>query len=105
MRVKDEPIATPAAWASAFVRLDIETRARLLSRLLGLLGPLALAAVAGGAFVKYVRFARRKDVPVSFEDAGRATASDVRDVVRYVEQSHPNVIRSWQLPSAVVSHG
>jgi len=98
-------VETPVAWASAFERLDAASRARLLSRLLGLLGPLALAAVARGAFVKYVRFARRKEVPVSIEDAARATANDVRDVVRYVQQSHPNVMRSWPVPRPVVSHG
>ena len=93
--IKQDAVAvTPAVWASAFLKLDIEGRARVLGRLLGLLGPLALAAVAGGAFVKYVRFARTAVVPISFEDAARATASQVHDLVRYVHQSHPRILRT-----------
>ncbi|HTP98466.1 MAG TPA: hypothetical protein VMN56_04010 [Casimicrobiaceae bacterium] len=90
---RDALAVTPAVWAATFLKLDIARRARVLGRLLGLLGPLALAAVAGGAFVKYVRFARRVCVPVSFEDAARATESEVRDLVRYVQQSHPSFLR------------
>jgi len=84
---------TPAVWARALLRLDVKRRARVLGRLLGLLGPLALAAVAGGAFVKYVRFARRRCVPVSLDDAAGATESEVHELVRYVQQSHPGFLR------------
>jgi hypothetical protein len=86
-------VLTPAHWAGALLKLDVRRRARVLGRLLGLLGPLALAAVAGGAFVKYVRFARRTCVPVSIDDAARATESEVRDLVRYVQQSHPGFLQ------------
>jgi len=94
---------TPAVWASAFLKLDIQGRVRVLGRLLGLLGPLALAVVAGGAFVKYVRFARATVVPISIEDAARATASQVQDLVRYVHQSHPRILRTSSERCAVVS--
>ena len=101
--IKQDAVAvTPAVWASAFLKLDIEGRARVLGRLLGLLGPLALAVVAGGAFVKYVRFARTTVVPISFEDAARATASQVQDLVRYVHQSHPLILRTSSGRHAVV---
>ena len=93
-RKPDAAAVTPAVWATAFLKLDIEGRVRVLGPLLGLLGPLALAAVAGGAFVKYVRFARTAIVPISFEDAARATASQVQDLVRYVHQSHPRILRT-----------
>jgi len=93
---------TPAVWASAFLKLDIQGRVRVLGRLLGLLGPLALAVVAGGAFVKYVRFARATVVPISIEDAARATASQVQDLVRYVHQSHPRILRTSPGRCAVV---
>ena len=73
-------------------RFDIALRARLLGRLLGSVGPLALKVVGGGVFGKYVRHARRPEIPVSFEDAARATSSQVCDVVRYVEQSNPKLI-------------
>ena len=78
--------------ASAFGKFDIALRARLLSRLLGSVGPLALAVVGGGVFAKYLRHARRPEIAVSFEDAARATSGQVGDVVRYVEQSNPQLI-------------
>jgi hypothetical protein len=99
---QDAVSVTPAVWATAFLKLDIEGRVRVLGRLLGLLGPLALAVVAGGAFAKYVRFARATVVPVSFEDAARATASQVQDLARYVHQSHPRILRTSSGRCAVV---
>ena len=80
--------------ASAFGKLDLERRARLLGRLLGSVGPLALVVVGGGVFAKYLRNARWSEVPISFEDAARATSSQVYDVVRYVEQSNPHLVKS-----------
>src|ERR1700674_2787101 len=86
--------SVPTIIASAFGKLNLERRARLLGRLLGSVGPLALKVVGGGVFAKYVRQARRSEIPVSFEDAAHATSSQVRDLVRYVEQSNPNLIES-----------
>jgi hypothetical protein len=82
----------PAIIASAFARLDLERRARLLGRLLGSVGPLALAVVGGGAFAKYLRNARWPEIPISLEDAAHATSSQVHDLVRYVEQSNPHLV-------------
>ena len=73
-------------------RFDIALRARLLGRLLGSVGPLALKVVGGGVFAKYVRHARRTEIPVSFEDAARTTPGQVSEVVRYVEQSNPKLV-------------
>ena len=88
--------SVPATIASAFGKLDVERRARLLGRLLGSVGPLALAVVGGGVFAKYLRNAGWPEVPISFEDAARATSSQVHDVVRYVEQSNPDFVESLQ---------
>jgi hypothetical protein len=63
-----------------------------LGRLLASVGPLALKVVGGGAFTKYVRHARSPEIPVSYEDAARATSTQVRDLVHYVEQSNVNVV-------------
>ena len=82
----------PAIIASAFARLDLERRARLLGRLLGSVGPLALAVVGGGAFAKYLRNARWPEIPISLEDAAHATSSQVHELVRYVEQSNPHLV-------------
>jgi len=87
-----EPGSAPAFFARAFEKLDLERRARLLGRLLGSVGPLALVVVGGGQFAKYLRNARSSKVPVSLEDAAHATPRQVYDVVRYVEQSNPRLV-------------
>jgi hypothetical protein len=67
-------------------------RARLLRRLLMPIGPLALSVLAGGAFAKYVEFARWSRISVSLEDAARVTSNQIVELVRYVEQSNPTVL-------------
>jgi hypothetical protein len=95
--------SVPAIIASAFGKLDLERRARLLGRLLGSVGPLALAVVGGGAFAKYLRNARWPEIPISLEDAAHATSSQVHELVRYVEQSNPHVVDA--LLAALVQDG
>ena len=87
-----ELASVPAIMASAFGKLDLEGRVRLLGRLLGSVGPLALVVVGGGVFAKYLRNARWPEIPISFEDAARATSSQVQDLVRHVEQSNPHLV-------------
>jgi hypothetical protein len=88
-----ERLSLPAIVANTFGKLDVALRARLLGRLLGSVGPLALVVVGGGVFAKYVRHARWPEIPVSFNDAARATSSQVYELVRYVEQSNPNFVQ------------
>jgi hypothetical protein len=88
-----ELASVPAIVASALGKLNVERRARLLGRLLGSVGPLALVVVGGGAFAKYLRNARWCEVPISFEDAARATSGQVHDLVRYAEQSDPHLVK------------
>ncbi len=90
--VARENLAVPALVAITFGKFDNVLRARLLGRLLGSVGPLALAVVGGGACAKYLRHARWPEIPVSFEDAARATSSQVYELVRYVEQSNPQLL-------------
>src|SRR5262245_66014746 len=73
----------PAIVAGAFERLNLRARARMLGRLLASVGPLALAVVGGGAFAKYVTFARLPEVPVSFEDAALPTSTQLAEIARY----------------------
>ena len=87
-----EKVSLSAMVARSFVKFDVAQRARLLGRLLASVGPLALKVVGGGVFAKYVRHARSPEIPVSYEDAARATSIQVRDLVHYVEQSNPNVV-------------
>ena len=71
----------------------LRLRARLLRRLLMPIGPLALTVLAGGAFAKYVVFARWSRISVSLEDAARVTSNQIVELVRYVEQSDPAVLQ------------
>lgn len=87
-------LSVPTIVASAFGKIDLTRRARLLGRLLGSVGPLALAVIGGGVFAKFLPNARWPVVPVSFEDAALATSSQVYDLVRYVGQSNPNLLES-----------
>ncbi len=82
----------PAIVAGAFERLNLRSRARMLGRLLPSVGPLAMAAIAGGAFAKYIEKARWPEIPVSLHDSARATSRQVYELVRYVQQSNPQFI-------------
>ena len=81
-----------ATIAEALSRLHLAERARLLSRLLTGVGVLALAVVGGGAFARYAAVARQSDFVVTLEDAARATRTQVYELVRYVQQSNPELI-------------
>ncbi len=82
----------PAIVAGAFDRLNLRQRTRMLGRLLAAVGPLAITVVGGGFFAKYVVHARWPEVPVSLEDAARVTSEQVYEIVRYVQQSNPQVL-------------
>jgi hypothetical protein len=99
IRVKEVPTMaeTPrevaaATIADAMSRLHLAERARLLSRLVAGVGVLALAVVSGGAFARYAAVARQSDFVVTLEDAARATRAQVYELVRYVQQSNPELI-------------
>ncbi|HEX4882581.1 MAG TPA: hypothetical protein VFX05_00500 [Casimicrobiaceae bacterium] len=83
--------ALAAIVADAYGRLHAASRARLLGRLLASLGPAALAAACGGAFAKYVTHARLPVIPVSLQDAARATSAQVHDLARTLQQTNPQV--------------
>ena len=77
--------------AASFDRLAIRQRARMLGRLLASVGPLALTVLGGGAFAKDATHARWPEIPVSMEDAARATSGQIQEIVRYIEQSNPQL--------------
>ena len=86
-----ESPALPAIVAKAFARLNNRLRALMLRRLLASVGPLALTVVGGGVFAKYLRHARWSEIPISMEDAARATSSQVYELARYVQQADPQL--------------
>ena len=83
----------PMIVAASFDRLAMRQRARMLGRLLASVGPLALAVLGGGAFAKYATHARWPEIPVSLEDAARATSGQIQEIVRYIEQSNPQALQ------------
>ena len=92
-RLASAACAPPSvAIASVLERANPPLRARLLSRLVAAVGPLALAVVGGGAFAKYVRRASGGAPAVSADDAAAATARQVRELVRYVQQANPMLV-------------
>ena len=89
----------PAILARAFTAAGVGLRARVLSRLLPAVGPLALAVLGGGAFAKYVQQARWSALSVTFSDAARVTSAQIYELAAYVQQSNPEV--AWQLLDAL----
>lgn len=83
----------PDVIASAFTRLRLAQRVRVLRRLLMPIGPMALAVLGGGVFAKYAAQARWPRMSVSLEDAARVTSSQVYELVRYIEQSNPHALQ------------
>jgi hypothetical protein len=67
-------------------------RTRLLEALVRPLGPLALAAIAAGAFGHLLYRLGRNAPPISPGDAGRITPEQVLELARYVEQCCPNAL-------------
>jgi hypothetical protein len=88
-----ESQALPAAVASAFTRVRLGQRVRMLRRLLLPVGPMALTVLGGGAFAKYAAQARWPRMSISFDDAAQVTSAEVYELVRYVQQSNPLVLQ------------
>lgn len=78
-------------------------RARLLEQLLQPVGPLALVAIAAGAFGRLLPTPRWNGVHVTPEDARHFDAQQVFELVRYVEQKSPELL--LQLPQLVADPG
>jgi len=67
-------------------------RTKLLEYLLRPVGPLALVAIATGAFGHLLYRLRRDAMPISLDDAARITSGHVLQLARYVEQCSPHVL-------------
>jgi hypothetical protein len=68
-------------------------RVKLLEHLLRPVGPLAMVAIAAGAFARFAYRLRRDAMPIPLEHAARITSAHVLHLARYVEQSSPEVLR------------
>jgi hypothetical protein len=67
-------------------------RTKLLECLLRPVGPLALVALATGAFRHLLYRLTGSSVPVSLDDAARITSDHVLELARYVEQCSPSTL-------------
>jgi len=72
------------------------TRLQLLSNLLKPVGPLALVAIAAGAFSRLLPSVRWQDATPSLDDVQRFSADQVMELVQYVQQKSPEFL--LQLP-------
>jgi hypothetical protein len=70
-----------------------QLRMKILNCLLRPVGPLALVAVAAGAFASLLPVARWQQLTVSLDDTLRIDASQVLELARYVDQKCPEVFQ------------
>ena len=87
-----EAPSLPVLVAGIFTKLRLAQRVRVLRRLLMPVGPMALAVLGGGAFVKFVAQAHWPRMSISLGDAARVTSNQIYELVRYLEQSNPQAV-------------
>lgn len=91
-----EPRALAPLIADLYAEVPPPLRVRLLRGLLRPVGPLALVAIAAGAFARLLPDARWNGARVELEDAARIAPEHVLELARYVEQKSPELL--VQLP-------
>jgi hypothetical protein len=91
----------PALVAALYDEAPAGLRQRLLNHLLRPLGPLALTAVATGAFAHLLPHERWSGVQAQLDDVRRIRAEQVLDLTRYVQQKSPEML--WRLPEVIAS--
>lgn len=99
-RLAHAPSAPPPELAPLVADLFAEAapgqRVRLLNGLLRPVGPLALVAIAAGAFARLLPSTPWRGASASLEDAMGLSAGQVLELARYVEQKSPESLT--QLP-------
>ena len=75
--------------ADLFAKAALPQRVRLLNGLLRPVGPLALVAIAAGAFGNLLPTTQWRVVNATLDDAMRLTGAQVLELARYVEQKSP----------------
>ncbi|MFO1219547.1 MAG: hypothetical protein U1E89_14360 [Burkholderiaceae bacterium] len=93
--VSPPPSVAPLV-AALYAEAPHSVRLRLLDRLLQPVGPLALGAIAAGAFARLLPPERWTGAQLHLEDAMRIGAPQVLELTRYLEQKCPEWL--LQLP-------
>jgi hypothetical protein len=91
----------PALVAALYDEAPLGLRQRLLNHLLRPVGPLALVAVATGAFASLLPHGRWSGAHAQLDDVLRIRAEQVLDLTRYVQQKSPEML--WRLPEVIAS--
>lgn len=92
-RTSDES-PVPSLTARLFSESTFAARRRIVSMLVGVAGPLALAALADGRFARFLLQSTSEAIKVSFEDVRRLTEGQVLALARYAWEASPEVFES-----------
>jgi len=82
----------PELVSEVYKQAPAPLRAKLLECLLRPVGPLALVAIAAGAFGRFLHRLTGDAVPISLDDAARITSDHVLELARYVQQCSPHAL-------------
>jgi len=99
--VSAEAADVPVLVAALYDEAPAPLRQRLLNHLLRPVGPLALAAVAAGAFARLLPTGRWSGAQVQLEDVLSIRPDQVLDLAQYVEQKAPEML--LRLPDVLSS--
>jgi hypothetical protein len=91
----------PALVAALYDEAPVGLRQRLVNHLLRPLGPLALVAVATGAFARLLPSERWNGAQAQLDDVLMIRADQVLDLARYVQQKSPEML--WRLPEVIAT--
>jgi hypothetical protein len=88
----ESALNVPELVSAVYEEAPAPLRIRLLECLVRPLGPLALVAIAGGAFAHLLYRLRRNAAPISPNDANRVTPDQVLELTNFVEQCSPDAL-------------
>jgi hypothetical protein len=91
----------PALVAALYDEAPVGLRQRLVNHLLRPVGPLALVAVATGAFARLLPSERWNGAQAQLDDVLMIRADQVLDLARYVQQKSPEML--WRLPEVIAT--
>ena len=97
----DAAANVPVLVAALYDEAPAPLRQRLLNHLLGPVGPLALVAVAAGAFARLLPSGRWSSVQVQLDDVLNIGPDQVLALASYVEQKSPELL--WRLPEILAA--
>ena len=81
----------PSLLARLYAQSSLAVRRKLVSSLLGVTGPLALAALADGRFARFLLRSSADRIVVTLEDARRLSEAQVLALARYAWEASPQV--------------